>query len=258
MLLRRRQQVDDRLLEKVSRCRRRSQHEADRRAHDQPSRKLWRAVVIDAGIPERACGDAEQTLHPCTGAAGAHEHPGVVPGQTHGRQSGGRGLIADGVLDQPTASAHQCELVGVGGDGVASDRGQVLKRQRTANQQVVRSVGARGIRTKGSRHSSARDVERPRRPGAVPDERRIDRAEPFTVDAVAFGPKLGQKRDVRSGTQRRRRVEADQVQGAVVVVGVVEVPGVVAADRHRGVAAKREPPVERRHWLRCPVLRGRG
>ena len=79
----------------------------------------------------------------CTGAASPHENSGVVTRQTHDRQSCGRGLIADRVLDQPAASAHQGELIGVGGDGVASDRGQVLERQRTANQQVVGAVGAR-------------------------------------------------------------------------------------------------------------------
>ncbi len=169
--------------------RRRGRPPACRRCRRATSGLASEPVVTDAG----RVGPRPSRVHLHAGVPaerGDKRHPAV------GRR------IAEREVRQPAAAAHPQQLVGVGRDGVRAKRGQVLIRERIADQQVV--VGVRPARegAEGRRDAPALDVERALRPRAQPD---VQRVRPRTARRFRSGPRPARRATGWRAPPRSRR-----------------------------------------------------
>ena len=170
--------------------------------------------------------------------AGVNLHAGVPAEGVGERHTAILAQVADRKIRQPAPAAHADQFVGADGQGIRPDGGQVLIRQRIADERVVRGVGAPGKRAEGRRHAADLDVEGAR--GPRPDAE--VQAVGFRPSAV-LAPHLGEQRHMIARLHRRHHGEAQHPQRRVLVVGVVEEAGVLRCDRPGHVAAERDAAV---------------
>ena len=153
--------------------------------------------------------------------------------------------VAHRIAHEPAEAALAQQLVGARRQGVGADRGEVLIRERIANQRVVIGVRAPRERPERRRDAADLDVEVARRPRTDPQIQRIG------ADAVEIlAPDLAEQREVRARLERRRQIEPEQPQRRVLVVGVVEEAGIVRSVGRRRIAAERHAAAGQRDRLR--------
>ena len=111
---------------------------------------------------------------------------------------------------------------------------------------LSRGVGAPRERAEGRRNAADLDVEVARRPR--PDAQ-VERVGPDAGRRSRSAPRRA-ARSAAPAFTARREVEAQHPQRGMLVVGVVEEPGVVGADRRRDVAAERDAAVAERQSAR--------
>ena len=189
----------------------------------------------------------------------------VPPERGGERHAGRRGHVPDRVVGQPPAAAHLQQLVGVRRHGIGAQRCEVLIGKRIANQRIVRLIAAPRIRAERGRDEPDLKIESSLCPRPDTEVQGVGFRGSDVPAVLLFrdhvlASQFAEQRDVTSCPQRRREIEAQHAQHGILVVGVVEEPGIGAIrrsprDRRRGSARRRRAQSARTAATRALVLR---
>jgi hypothetical protein len=172
-------------------------------------------------------------------------HTGIPSKRAHERDTAIERRVADGVAQPPPERLLAEELVGVGRHRIRPQRRQVLIRQGIANEGIVAGIGPSGKRAECRRYPARVDVDVPVGPRP---KTHVERVGDNAADVLRAH--LAKQREVTARCYRAGDVDPQRPQRGVIIIGVVEEAGVLAAERSRHISANRDAPAAEHQRLR--------